>query len=400
MFGTSRKLYKWLEVGLINDEQLSMIVAHEKDKGRALLNKGVIGIALFAILVGVLSIVAANWAYIGKEVKLFAHLFLNMLAAYGVYYGSKHSKAVIQEGSLFVLFGLNLTMIALIGQVFQLPGDILNALMLWLVISTPAILFYGRTFLTGLPWIFLFPIVSVTFIWEYLLVDIELSNFWFAFIFQFIVVLLPFLFILWSRCESFRVNNPSYSNIFIRLSYIFIMIGATISTFFLYEDTTNDYHRVFNDFVLYKYSEQHFLTYIIFEIPYIILFLGFICLWKFRNGYVGNDEGKGLFFIALVSLITVFLCFAIPHDNSDVMAMISFIAYWFIIAVIGFIYNFEKIITLAIGLISIRIFIIYLEAFGGLLSTGFGLISSGVVLLVMIYGFKKINSYIKLRREV
>jgi hypothetical protein len=54
-----------------------------------------------------------------------------------------------------------------------------------------------------------------------------------------------------------------------------------------------------------------------------------------------------------------------------------------------------RLLSLAITVLAIRIWVIYLEAFGGLAMTGLGLIFGGVFMLAMIYGARRLNRRLK-----
>ncbi len=50
-----------------------------------------------------------------------------------------------------------------------------------------------------------------------------------------------------------------------------------------------------------------------------------------------------------------------------------------------------RVVSLAITVIAIRIYVVYVELFGSLMQTGVGLIIGGVVMLGMIYVARKLN---------
>ena len=131
MSGNARRVRRWEKAGIISGDQGSAILAFERDKQGKRFIRNLVGLALLAIALGVLSIVAANWAEIPGGVKIGAHFMLNIAAAAIMYGAARQNNPVWREGATFLFFALNLTMIALIGQVFQLDGNSAKPLHKW-----------------------------------------------------------------------------------------------------------------------------------------------------------------------------------------------------------------------------------------------------------------------------
>jgi uncharacterized membrane protein len=76
MFGSlKRKFTRWQEAGLISEEQSAAILAFEKERKSGKLVKDLGTVGIIAILLGVVSLVASNWAALTDEIKLIGHLF-------------------------------------------------------------------------------------------------------------------------------------------------------------------------------------------------------------------------------------------------------------------------------------------------------------------------------------
>jgi hypothetical protein len=52
----------------------------------------------------------------------------------------------------------------------------------------------------------------------------------------------------------------------------------------------------------------------------------------------------------------------------------------------------QRLVSLAVFVIAIRIFVAYVELFGTLFTTGIGLIVSGLVMLGLIHAARKVNT--------
>ena len=169
--GINKKLERWKKSELLSDQQVEAIIAFEKERGSKNLFRGLLWIGSFTIIIGVLSIIASNWQLIPASVKVIAHLLLNIGFASAVYLFERQGRDMLREFFLVGLWGGTLTLIALVGQVFQLDGSIASALFLWSVLVTPALAVYGRTRVSLVPWLASFLVgigVFISFSFDFL----------------------------------------------------------------------------------------------------------------------------------------------------------------------------------------------------------------------------------------
>jgi len=112
MFGIHKKLTKWQDAGLIAPDQMHAILAHESSHTQGRFARGMIGIALFAIGIGILSIIAANWLWIPGAVKLGVHSLVNAGLAFAIWRMMGPDVNLLKRDSLvLILFFLTLTWI-------------------------------------------------------------------------------------------------------------------------------------------------------------------------------------------------------------------------------------------------------------------------------------------------
>ena len=90
-----------------------------------------------AMALGVMAIVGANWESIPAWLKLAVDLGLNGACAVAVFVFWRQQRLWLREIAALLLFGLVLSGIALIGQVYQLQSAPWRALVLWLALCTP-----------------------------------------------------------------------------------------------------------------------------------------------------------------------------------------------------------------------------------------------------------------------
>lgn len=369
----------------MSSAQAQAITDYEEARKSGRFMRGMVGAALFAILCGVLSIVAANWMDISGAVKIGAHMLINTLVAFVLW---RMAAPMKREGLCLLLFGLTLTLIILIGQVFQLGGGWANALVLWLVITAPLMAFYARTRITAIPWILSF-LAAVGFtLEEYMPAT---SGFYDSLILSGIFLFLPLALIADGNIGIFRRHNPVWADVWMRTGFVLLVIGATISSLCWY-------HALMPGFMRMSSAAQ-MPTAFAFQGALLVLLLAaliaqyFYATW--HRMYAGRPDHEAGAQIAFLSTLFMGVPVIIGYEAGSVIASLHFILFWLLIGWIAQTRGWQRLVSLAVLLITIRIFIIYCELFGDLLTTGFGLISGGVVMLALIWGARRINRNLK-----
>ena len=140
MSALERKLQRWQEAGLIDEAIAKGILAYERDHGGGwqgrlllLLGSGTMGI-------GIISLVAANWARLPDGLKLGGDFALLSLLAVVIHATARRS-SWLHEGAIFGFQLLCLASIGLIAQIYHLSGKPWQALGLWVAICLPITLF-------------------------------------------------------------------------------------------------------------------------------------------------------------------------------------------------------------------------------------------------------------------
>ena len=384
MFGTHKKLKAWQEAGLLSEAQLDAISAHEKLRHQGRFGRGMVGLALFAIIVGVLSVIAANWLLIPGGVKIALHLALNILLAATVWEADRRGKEMVREGALLVLGGLTLTLIALTGQVYQLGGSWSGALLLWQLAILPAFFIFGRTRLTVLPAL-LALVGSVPLIMaDYLE---PLPEFFVSFYIVMLGTFLPLCLIADGQMKIVRDLRPVWAATSQRVGFVLLTLIASLSGRVWYSGLSETMFRDVSGTGLNP-IQAHLRMGAIFVVA--ALCVGLYRLFSRRRGLASRFyDLTALYVLAGIAMIGLPVIF--PGAQYDLFAMVSFLAYWGFIAWYANETGAMRLLSLAIFLLALRIWIIYLEAFGSLLSTGFMLISGGILMLGMIYAARKLN---------
>ncbi len=113
---------------------------------RLLIAFGILGSLLVGA--GVLLIIAHNWDNFSKQLKTLL-AFIPLLAgqgltAYSIFKLRSASPAWKESSAVLLIFGLG-ACLALVSQIYQLPGDLAGFLVVWIVLALPVILVTGSS---------------------------------------------------------------------------------------------------------------------------------------------------------------------------------------------------------------------------------------------------------------
>lgn len=361
MFGSLKgKIKRWQEAGLVTADQTAAILAFERTRKSGKLIKDLTNVGIFAILLGLASLVAANWNDIPAQMKLVGHFALcgGLVAFMLRIDGAKHP--VGKDACVLLLFGSFLTFIALIGQIYQLHGDLHTTLLFWLGICTPLVWFYGRTYTVAVPWL-LATLVAIFLNIDHYLSD---SEFWSVLIGTIMAFYISAILILASHIFWITRYRPGFAQTFYRIGIYLPAIFANLALLLFYDNL----------------SATPYYT-----LQISMMAAGLLAIFViFRPQHRRDEQAADLWYYLLVSHIIIMLPFVLPNLESGVFSAVLFCLYWIFIAWLGARMHAATLTDWAIRLVILRLFIVYLEVFGSLLQTGVGLIISGVLLLVVL----------------
>ncbi len=383
MSGAARRARRWEKASLITPEQAKAIIAFERERQGKRFLRGLMALALFAIGTGVLSIVASNWVHTPGAVKIGAHFLLNAIAAVTMWKAARDNNKWWREGATLLFLILNLTLIALIGQVFQLGGSWSHALALWMLISSPAVFVYGESFINALPWT-IGALAAIGFNLFDVLKDMSDLN-------GFLGALAASLFtplILMAGGMNIKLTSvrPQWSVVLFRIGALILASSATLASFWWYGDTS-ELHKTLASTGSFGTGYAEMLA---------VCFSAFLAAWAwFRLSHRGGKiDVTGLAFV-IGSLVSSILPLVLMAGEHHFLGAIHFVIYWAFLGVIGHRLGYEQLVSNAISLITLRIIIVYIELFGGLFTTGVGLIAGGVLLLLTLRAARYLKETLK-----
>jgi uncharacterized membrane protein len=326
-----RQVQRWLEADIIDATTAERIIAHERRASRPVLLLAIGGLGAFTIGVGLISVIAANWGDIPRLVKLLAMLGLFGANAYGLVWARGRQHCWITDALALGYFALALASIALVGQTYQLRGEPYQALLLWLLVGSPALwlaegAFAALVFLGALAVAGAFsfdPLVDLLGHDHHatILVRASLGS---------AAVFGP---LLAASLPTLQRLRPAFAAIYERLGWGLFVLAASCGVHAWY--LSMDINDV-------------------------------------REAWVG----------ARVVMVVVAL---VPHAPVAMLGALGFLTVWALVAWCGYEAQAMQIVNLATAVIAARIFVAYIEVFGSMLATGAGLIVSGVLLLALAW---------------
>ena len=132
-----QKLKRWQEAGLLTSVEAENIIRFENKNAKPYLIYGLFALALFCIGLGIVSLVAANWALIPKNLKLGADFTLLIGCGALLWNAYRQGIRSLFEPLLILFELLLLASIGLIGQIYHLTPDSLTAFFFWSLLSFP-----------------------------------------------------------------------------------------------------------------------------------------------------------------------------------------------------------------------------------------------------------------------
>lgn len=351
------QLKRWLAADLIHSEQAQRIRDFEKERGRPLFVYAVAGLGGLAIAIGLVSIVASNWDAIPGRVKIGGDLALVIALAFFVVWLEEHGPAWAREVAVVVLYGLVLASIALIGQVYQLGGRAHEALALWSGL-TAVLMTRGRSGFAAFLWLVGLQLTYFTWlIWLGKKSDDLMALALGA------AYLAPLAALVLGRSAWVKGARPALARVFEAVGWAEIVLYASLGTFVFYSYTADENWR--------------------------FLWLGF-ALSVLLTGWLwtrmpADRSGRPACWLLVACLLLAYLPLVISPGDLDLVAALTFIGLWLLVAWATHQGGLLRLLNLATAVIGIRILIVYFEVFGSLLGTGVGLVTGGLLTLALVW---------------
>ncbi len=348
-----RKLTRWVQAELIDQETMDRILAHETENARPRLLYAVTGIGALAILLGLISLVAANWDGLSDGSKLTTDLLIGIGLCWGLNRVDGTDSNWARDVLIAIIAGWTLASIALIGQIYQLGGKIEAALLFWCCLVFP-LLAQGRSRLVGALW--LIALVCTLGAWSDSIVDVFGEDLGIA-----LVLTLAWLILALSRWPRLRRARPESAAVFGGAALVLLTIVSTIGTFAFYGFGDGADRIMLLGFALSAPSA--------------------FVIWR-------SLRQKGPVYRYWAWTVWVALCLQycpilFGQVEISLLSMIVFMGFWALVTRAAWATHNHILFRFATFMVAVRVVSIYFELLGSLLDTALLLISGGVLTLMV-----------------
>ena len=319
-----------------------------------------IGIGALAIGLGVISVVAANWEDVPGTVRLTIHLAL-MLAMGGLlaWRGPALERAQPWgfEAALFVLAVLGLAFFGHIGQVYQTSSPLWQPLATWLVLFAPLLLLRGQSWLVAL----LLTGALIVACWDYA------SSHYGRFdprdnapyVRIALVTALPLALAPLAAWMHTRSSRRAFWKRLEQLALAYAAGGASLTCIAAGIDAFGDDGLSF--------ASQ--------SVRALVALAAAALVAMARRTRSGQASAAVLAGAGLASVL------AVPVSGSQLMGGLLFMALWVGIAAAALHAGWRGVFQLAVGAVALRLVVLSFELASDLLTSGFGLILAGLLVL-------------------
>lgn len=357
---SERKLTAWQAAGLIDADTAARIRAYEARHSRPLALWAVIGIAALAIGLGVVLVVAANWHAIPGLVRLGIHFAL-MAGLAGYLWRAGDGLAIRQpwlhEGALFVLALLGMAFLGHLGQVYQTSSPLWQPLALWLALFAPVLLARGQSWLIAA------------------------------------LVFAAATFTAWDFAQTYVDDVSPAAALQIALVTALTVLFAPLGAWQRGRSARADFWRRL---------EQLAVAYALGGVSFVAIYAGVEKFWGSGNELVaippqtlraalGIGAGVAVALVrptvsgraagAILGGAGLAMLLAYPLSGSRVVGALLFMALWTGVAAASLKGGWRGVFQFAVAVIAVRLIALSFELEDDLLTSGAGLIFSGVLIL-------------------
>jgi uncharacterized membrane protein len=371
-----RKLQIWEQQGLINGDQYDAILAFEQGEKQNnnwwLYSLLILGSAIIGL--GIISLIAANWAQIPDTLKIGTNFTLLIILAASIFWFKHKAKKLIADILITAFIILCLASIGLIAQIYHINGHWYHAILLWSVITLPIVLFARH-------WL-------VQFIWVSFFINAA----------------------VWSCVD---LSGGSFRGSLRELPAILLLAPLLSATFYLLARRVSIFHRTSSSFFFW-FQISALIALVVIDLmrsggdKQVFDWHWYLPAWITAAILIGlitlRPAYKPLNKILLIAAIVLLVLYYQPNllftgqtrytfsalDSTarasiwvadDIRAPVLTILILFLYAIHAGNSGYHRTFNVITFLIGLRFVVLYFQAMGGLAATGVGLILSGLMII-------------------
>ena len=361
----TRKLEQWRLAGVIDGDTVRRIEAYERDQSSPVVLYAVGGVGAVAIVLGIVAIVASNWAAIPAHAKLAVDGLVAVALAVAIV---RTAPGWARDVLLMVNYGFVLASMSLIGQIYQLDSGTWRALLAWSLATLPMMFiatgrFAATLWALGLAATHLFGLVRfVEWLGE--------SSFDQTTLLDLTVVLIgssPIPYLLFARAGWTRRERPAVSGVFWAMGWLGLAVLTLLSASIFYVEISERETVIAGPLAI-----ASVLGVLAALLPRIDESLSARALIGLRGLLVGGA-------------VTALLALAGGRDDWPLLAAVLQLFWLGWMAWTALLLGHESLFRLGVAAVCIRLLGVYVEVFGSMLETGFGLIIGGLLTMALTW---------------
>ncbi|HEX2677306.1 MAG TPA: DUF2157 domain-containing protein [Polyangiales bacterium] len=367
------KLAKWQDAGVIDAATRERIEAFERQGQRPILLYALGGLGALTLGIGVISVVASNWDAITKVQKLGLDLALGVALAGALYFVASRGRVWQSDVLAGVYYAFVLASIALLGQVYQLGAPEWQALLTWSLCTAPFMLLV-RSRLLGAVWLCGL-VTTHAYCMEAWIEAIDrhrpaLDHFASNLAVSVLAVSIM-VFVMAARIPWLVRERPQVSAAWTSTLWSALFCGAFMLGFVWYE----------------RSPDAGAISWSILVAAIVVLALH-LSLPRLYPGLPSRAR-LGVSLVLTSSWIVFATGVLFEHGHLDAVGAVYQVLLLALCAWTALQLGRLRTFNALTGLIALRVLVMYFEVFGSMLSTGLGMITGGVLTLLLAWLWKR-----------
>ncbi|HEX7480346.1 MAG TPA: DUF2157 domain-containing protein [Polyangiales bacterium] len=368
-----KQLARWQAAGVIDADAGERIAAFEREREHPpVLLWALGGLGALTLGIGIVSVVAANWDAFGKAPKLGADLLLGASLAFALHASLRRAQTWLCDVLAGVYYAYVLASIALLGQVYQMGAPTYQALLTWSLCTAPFMLLV-RGPLLATAWLCGLGLTHEQSL-QALIDALRVGGHDRAFVNDLAATLgcaSALLFLMVARVPWLVKQRPQVSNTWTNLLWTCVLLSGLAAGFLWYERT----------------AASGVLSWSLAVTALLAATLHAGLPRMYPHWPARARRGHSV----LVAAIWLVLASATSFEHAAANAigaiaqvLLLGIAAWTVLAL-----GRVRVFNTLTAVIALRILIMYFEVFGSMLDTGLGMITGGLLTLLLAWAWKR-----------
>jgi uncharacterized membrane protein len=366
-----QKLRRWHEAGLIDEATSARIASFEHSDRKPLGMYAVIGLGASTVGLGLVSLVAANWEVIPAALKLGVDLGFGVLLALLIELAVRRQWRLGREALVTIFYGYTLASLALVGQVYQLNAPTYQALFTWSIATLPLwllgeSLFLGVLYTAGLATAHGFGLDALFDALQAGVGEAMGRN-----IAACAVFISPLVYVLLSFVPWLVAQRPNYAWSMRAGGSAAVLLGGFMLPLFWYSDRSRDDRLTWSLLVT------------------LLAAVGFSAILGRLLASQPARTRVALQCVVPAAWLLLALSAGFAHGQAEYIAGLLQIAWLAVCAFVSYRALWLRLFNWLTALLALRILGVYFEVFGSLLDTGVGLVTGGMLTLLISWWWQR-----------